>query len=119
MGCNNKLALLKCNGKSCDQWLVQSGGALTCKTLEKDFKCSCAGCACKGPPKCDAKTRKYCTDAYKTPCALGSKKAVCGPCIKGYKSDGKHGCVKYTPPANKAAQPNARFHSTSAMATAT
>jgi hypothetical protein len=73
--CNNKLALLKCNGKSCDQWLVQSGGALTCQTLEKDFKCSCAGCGCKGPPKCDKKTMKVCTDAYKAPCKLGSKKS--------------------------------------------
>ena len=72
----------------------QSGGALTCQTLEKDFKCSCAGCGCKGPPKCDKKTMKVCTDAYKAPCKLGSKKAVCGACIKGYKSDGKHGCVK-------------------------
>ena len=63
---------------------------VTCALLEKDFKCSCTGCECKPPPKCDKKAKKFCSDAYKKPCS--GKSPTCGACIKGYASDGKFGC---------------------------
>jgi len=90
MSCANKLAKKKCNGKSCDEWILLDR-AVTCALLEKDFKCSCSGCACKPPPICDAKAKKFCSDAFKQPCITG-KQPTCGACIKGYASDGKYGC---------------------------
>jgi len=87
--CDNKLAKKKCSGKSCDEWILFSSD-LNCQLLEKDFKCSCTGCECKPPPKCDAKAKKFCSDAYKEPCS--GKSPTCGACIKGYASDNKYGC---------------------------
>merc|ERR1712032_1811949 len=71
------------NKCKCDGGVAAAGKACTKNGLLLCVKCN------KGK-----KLAKCVADAYKTPCALGSKKAVCGPCIKGYKSDGKHGCVK-------------------------
>ena len=68
---------------------------VTCGSLEKAFGCSCAGCACKDPPVCDAKAIKSCADAYKKPCEAnkkGLKNVKCGGCIAGYAPNGKGDC---------------------------
>jgi hypothetical protein len=93
--CDNKLAKKKCNGKTCDEWSLVSG--ISCAVMEKSFKCSCVGCDCKPPPVCDVSAMKKCADAYKKPCSKGAKglsKIKCGPCIAGYKANGKGDCDK-------------------------
>merc|ERR1711966_60184 len=34
-----------CFGQTCDFWVAQWG--LDCKTVEKEYACSCSGCACQ------------------------------------------------------------------------
>ena len=74
----------------CDLNRNRLNSGVTCELLEKDLGCSCSSCSCKPPPKCDAKHKKMCGDAFKEPCS--GKSPRCGKCIKGYASDGKYGC---------------------------
>ena len=62
--------------RSCDHWVDESGGTLSCSQLEDIFQCNCAGCVCIPEPTLPTTTHPAETSTPADPWAVPEN-----PCV--------------------------------------